>query len=336
MEKITLPRILSALAVSVVLTTAASAAPHGILWADGARPLPLSTNKSLRSAAAGKLQYYGGPVISHPKVYAVFWGDNVDSETQSKIGPFFANMLDSTYMDWLTEYNTNVPAVDGRQGTNQTINRGSFAGSFTIAPANTGTSLTDAMVQAELDAQIASGKLPPATDDSLYMIYFPAGISISIDTQASCSTFCAYHEGFKSPRNGQSTFYGVMPTCGFGCGTAGSAFDSLTVVSSHECMEAITDPFPTPGDKPAYPQAWNDAGGQEIGDLCASGNATVTGHGITSAVQWEWDNASNACAQGPWTQNAAPKAPRTEAVASSRPLPVLETLRSGSPVWSGN
>lgn len=324
MDKTPLSRVLAVAAAVVLLASAASAAPHGILWAKGARPEVFNVE---RAAAGGGLQYYGGPVISHPKVYAVFWGNNVDPETRSKIGPFFANMLDSTYMDMLTQYDTNIKAVDGRQGTNQTLNRGTFAGSMTITPLNTSSSLTDADVQHELDGQIAAGKLPAPSDDSLYMIYFPSGVSISIDGQASCSSFCAYHEGFKSPKTGSSIYYGVMPVCGFGCGVSGSTFDSMSVVSSHECMEAVTDPFPTPGSTPAYPQAWNDAGGSEIGDLCAQGNSTVTGHGLTSAVQWEYDNSIGGCSQGPWTQNAAPSVADI-VVPSPRPLPLLEALRA--------
>lgn len=324
MDKTPLSRSFIAVAALAVLAPFASAAPHGIYWAQGARP---TVFKAEKASAGGGLKYYGGPVISHPKVYAVFWGDNVDPETQAQIGPFFANMLDSTYMDWLKEYDTNLTAVDGRQGTNQTINRGTYAGSIKITPLNQSSSLSDADVQAELDSQIAAGKLPKPSDDSLYMIYFPAGVSISIDNQASCSSFCAYHEGFKSPKSGANVYYGVMPVCGFGCGVAGSTFDSLSVVSSHECFEAITDPFPTPGDKPAYPQAWNDAGGQEIGDLCADGNSTVTGHGLTSAVQWEYDNSIAGCNQGPWTQNAVP-AIANIVVPSTPALPLLEALRS--------
>lgn len=324
MEKNPLSRVLAVLAALAVLSTAASAAPHGILWAKGKAPAVFSADKA---SSGGGLLYYGGPVISHPKVYAVFWGDRVDAETQANIGPFFTNMLDSTYMDMLHQYNTNITAVDGRHGTDQTLNRGTYAGGIKIAPINASTSLSDADVQHELDAQIAAGKLPAPSDDSLYMIYFPSGISISIEGQASCSAFCAYHEGFKSPKSGANVYYGVMPVCGFGCGVAGSTFDSLSVVSSHECMEAVTDPFPTPGDKPAYPQAWNDSAGQEIGDLCAQGNSTVTGHGLTSAVQWEYDNSIGGCNQGPWTQNAAPSVANI-VVPSSRPLPTLELLRA--------
>jgi hypothetical protein len=325
MEQTPLSRVLAVVAALAVLAPAASAAPHGIFWAKGAQPVGAE-----KASAGGGLQYYGGPVISHPKVYAVFWGNQVDPETQSKIGPFFTNMLDSTYMDWLKEYDTNIKAVDGRQGTNQTLNRGTYAGAITISPANASTSLTDADIQHELEGQIAAGKLPAPTDDSLYMIYFPAGVSISLDNEASCSTFCAYHEGFKSAKTGASIFYGVMPVCGFGCGVAGSTFDSLSVVSSHECTEAITDPFPTPGTNPAYPQAWNDAGGSEIGDLCTDGNSTVTGHGITSAVQWEYDDSISGCNQGPWTQNAASAAVASLdiVVPSPRPVPLLEALRA--------
>lgn len=329
---------LAGAAALLALASAASAAPHGILWARGAKPVKTAAAVpgEPRTSSGGGLLYYGGPVIAHAKVYAVFWGDNVDAETKSKIGPFFANMLDSTYMDWLSEYDTNGTAVDGRAGTKQHIGRGTFAGTKTIHPANASTSLADADIQKELDDQIAAGNLPPADDDSLYMIYFPKGISISIEGQRSCSSFCAYHEGFKSPRNGQGTYYGVMPVCGFGCGFGGSAFDSLSIVSSHECIEAVTDPFPTPGDKPAYPQAWNDAGGQEIGDLCADGSSTITGHGLTSAVQWEWDNSIGGCNHGPWRQEAAP-AVASPAPRSVPPMATVEGLRmiSAARVFAG-
>jgi hypothetical protein len=314
--------LFAALVVSLGLAVSAQAAPHGILWARGAKPM--STLGEKKAGAGGNLLYYGGPVIEHAKVYAVFWGDKVSAETKSKIGPFFENILDSTYMDWMSPlYDTNLAAVDGREGTKQHIGRGRFMGAITIMPANTGTDLTDAMLQQELESQIAAGKLPPADDNTLFMTYFPAGISVSIETQKSCETFCAYHEGFKA-KSGASVFYGVMPVCGgFGCGF-GNAWDTLTAVSSHECIEAVTDPFPTPGDKPAYPQAWNTSGGEEIADLCPS-SAKVTGHGLTSTVSQEWDNSTSACNPGPWQQNAA------AATTAAAPLPMRLDFK---PAWN--
>ena len=80
--------------------------------------------------------YYGGPVISSVKVYSVFWGPKVDPTVTAKIGSFFSATVDSTYMDWLKEYDTSIKAVDGRQGTNQTIGRGTYAGEYTITPKN--------------------------------------------------------------------------------------------------------------------------------------------------------------------------------------------------------
>jgi hypothetical protein len=321
--------LLSACAALLALSSAASANPHGMMYPKGLR----SSSVSPKPSSSGGLLYYGGPVIPNAKVYAVFWGDGVDAETKSKIGPFFSNILDSTYMDWLSEYDTNRGAVDGRRGTGQHIGRGSFAGAIAIRPGNASKALTDDMVQKELDAQIAAGKLPPASENSLYMIYFPAGVSISIEGQRSCSSFCAYHEGFKSPRDGASIFYGIMPVCGWGCG---GGFEGLTAVSSHECLEAITDPFPTPGDKPAYPQAWNDAGGQEIADLCQSNSGTVTGHGITSTVSGEWDNSINGCNNGPWTQAAALELMTALPAPMPRSLPLFDAVRaSPASVFAG-
>jgi hypothetical protein len=293
-------RKIAALFAVLSLASSASAASHGILWARGKGP-----NKGpVRAAAASNLLYYGGPVIPHAKIYAVFWGGNVDANTRQNIGPFFGNIVDSGYMDWLSEYDTNGKAVDGRDGTHQHIGRGSYGGAFTIAPARTSNDLSDADVQAELEAQIAAGHLPPSDENSLYMTFFPAGVNISIEGQKSCSSFCAYHEGFKS-KSGAPVYYGVMPVCGgFGCGF-GDAFQNLCVAASHEAIEAVTDPFPTPGSNPAFPQAWNTSDGQEIADLCQSSNGSVTGHGLTSTVSGLWDNASSSCLSGPWQQAPA-------------------------------
>jgi hypothetical protein len=302
----------------LALASSASAAPHGIRWVQGSKA---SIKKGAQ--AAGNLQYYGGPVISSAKVYAVFWTSGVAAETRSKIGPFYENILDSGYMDWLSEYDTNLTAVNGRPGTAQHIGRGRFMGSVVISPANASKTLTDAMLQAELDAQIASGKLAPSDADTLYMLYFPPGYKITIEGEASCSSFCGYHEGYKSAGTGAPVYYGVMPSCGMGCGGS-SAYDAVALTSSHECLEAITDPFPTPGSNPAYPQAWNTAGGDEIADLCSEGASTVTGHGQVSRVSWEWDNSTKSCNKGPWTQARSASAP----AAPARALPPLvESLR---------
>jgi len=314
------------------------AAPYGMFRI---HPEPCFQSKflpaSFTSAIGARLvRYYGGPVISRAKVYAVFWGQNVDADVRSNIGPFYANILNSGYIDWLSQYDTGLAAVDGRAGTGQTISRGSYAGAITIAPANKSATLTDAMIQRELSAQIAAKRLPPADANTLYMVYFPAGVSISLpDGSHSCRDFDAYHEGFT--KSGAPVYYGVFPDCGTG-------FSDLGVTSSHETIEAVTDPFPTNGTHPAYPQAWNSATGDEISDLCDGVRAScVTGaSGLVSEVEPGWSDLANACNMGPWT-TAGPQVVKSPALMVSSgfhlaPSPIMAVLAHANSLpasWDG-
>jgi hypothetical protein len=287
------------------LGASAHAAPHGLYFTQGQKNL----NKLLQqieppATTAPNMLYYGGPVISHVKAYSVMWGKKVSATTAQKIGGFLAATVDSNYMDWLTEYKTDIKAVDGRDGTNQDIGRGTYGGQFVIDPQITLGRVDDKDIQAELERQIAAGNLPKPDGDSLFMIYFPPGVSITIEGMSSCQAFCAYHEGFVSKEFG-NVYYGVMPdlggACLFGCGFFASRFDALTNVSSHELTEAVTDPFPTPADQPAYPQAWNMPDGQEIGDVCATRySRLVLSDGTRYVLQAEWDNHQNGCRYDAW------------------------------------
>jgi hypothetical protein len=137
------------------------------------------------------------------------------------------------------------------------------------------------------------------------MVYFPLMMTISAFGATSCVDFCAYHSAHGAP--GQDHFfYGVLPNinntgCDQGCAYGFDPFASETAISSHEYTEAVTDPFPTPGDTPAYPQAWNATDGQEIGDLCAGANNVLNSGKTSFTVQSEWDNSTNDCSNRSWT-----------------------------------
>ena len=184
--------------------------------------------------------------------------------------------------------------MNGHPGTNQTITRGFFRGKVRITPSNSSKTLSDGDIRTELHAQIAAGALPAADLNTLYMIYFPADITITLGGGRSCTSFGAYHEAISSTVTPSNVFYGVMPDCGGG-------FSSITVASSHEFAEAVTDAIPTPGSHPAYPQAWNTANGFEIGDLCEGHDTTLAGGGETYTVQEVFTNSTNACATGNFT-----------------------------------
>jgi hypothetical protein len=269
---------------------------------NSARPRTFST-ETANKGSKPKLKYYGGPVVSNPKVYVVFWDKNVDIRTQNGIRDFYAKLTNSTQMDWLSQYDTNITSMDGHPGTNQHIGRGEFAGAITLKPFNHGGAVDDSDIQVELQKQIDAGYLPKPDDNTMYMVYFPMGMRVFAFGMASCSDFCAYHSAKGTPETDHFV-YGVMPDvgqlCGSGCQYGSDVFNSISAISSHEYTEAVTDPFPTPGNYPAYPQAWNDVEGSEIADICAGSNDLLKFGKNYYVIQSEWDNAANTCSDRKW------------------------------------
>ncbi len=247
-------------------------------------------------AAKTTMLYYGGPVLAKSQVVSVIWGASVAKTTIQKIGPFLRSIVNSTYVDQLAQYSTNIVAVNGQHGTDQTIVRGTYLGQFLIRPVNRKHVLTDAEIQTELLAQIAAKKLPASNLNTLYMIYFPASFTIVLDGSKSCVAFGAYHSATSATVTPTNVFYGVMPDCSGGFGA------NLTFASSHEFAEATTDAIPTPGSTPAYPQAWNTFNGYEIGDLCEGvPGTTLTTKTGTYTVTQVFDNKTHACSTGTFT-----------------------------------
>ncbi len=267
----------------------ALADPHP-MWLPGHFPHGLP---ALHPAGKGEMDYYGGPVFTSVKVISVMWGSGVNPQIVSGIGGFYTAATNSTFFDIMAQYATNLTGVDGHKGTNQQIGRGTWVEQVVITPFNKKTTLTDKAVQKELVKQIAAGKLPAPDANTLYMTYFPPGITIELGSSKSCSSFGAYHEGFKNAAYG-GVFYGVMPDCGY-------TFNDSTVVSSHELAEATTDNYPTPGSSPKYPQAWNTTDGYEIGDLCEGYSGTLKAGKTSYTVQQIYSNAIANCTSGNYT-----------------------------------
>lgn len=257
------------------------------------------------------LNYYGGPVISNLQVVVVFWGPEVYPTVTDGIASFFQNITNSTYFDLLSEYDTNVTPIDGSTGTNQSIGRGTYGGSFTITPSLcnvTPCTITDDEVQTELLSQLNAAQLPiPELDSSgnintMYMIYFPPGVTIQLEKYTSCVQFCAYHGTTAGTFNSKNLAYGVMPDfsppagCRQGCGS-GTDFENVTAVSSHEMAETVTDVDAAMAPLNAAPLAWYDpifATG-EIGDICNHEDSEVTTPGGILTVQLLWSNQLSAC-----------------------------------------
>lgn len=256
--------------------------------------MPFGPVPEAAATARAHLMDYGGPVLANVKVVAVLWGDGVESTVGQKIGGFYKALVASPYFTWLSEYDT----------ASQKIGKGTLAGTVTIAPHGARKTLLDAQIEKELAAQIKSGKLPAPDADTLFMVHFPPGVSISMGGSSSCQSggFCGYHSAFK--RGGKRIAYAVIPDmsagsgCDTGCGSGAVPFDVVTSVSSHELVEATTDPEVGLATGLAAPLAWYDEKNGEIGDICNGKSGKLRAKSATFTVQKQWSNAARACVLG--------------------------------------
>jgi hypothetical protein len=284
---------------------------HGVPWRD-----PFAGPIGFAAPAGAHLSYFGGPVISNVHVVQVLYGSGsynaqVAGTSSPTMGNFFADLTgaNSGYTSLLTQYDT--PASGG---TNQTIGNGTFDGLFQIVPSagNDGSTIDDSNIQAELLAQINAGHLPgPVLDaagnvNTLYMIYFPPGKTITQGGSSSCvgGGFCAYHGTTSNTLNGKNILYGVLPDmqpgsgCAQGCGTS-TTFGNYTSVTSHELTEAITDADVGIATTFAPPLAWYDMTNGEIGDICNGQQGTYVANGTSYTIQLEFSNSANNCVLPP-------------------------------------
>ncbi len=284
---------------------------HGVPWRD---PNAAVGPVGFAAPAGAHLTYFGGPIISNVQVVQVLYGSGsynsqVAGTTSPTMGNFFADITSTGLISLLQQYNT--PASGG---TGQTFGNGTFGGLFQIVPSagNNGSTIDDTNIQAELLAQINAGHLPAPVLDSkgnpntLYMIYFPPGKTITQGGSSSCvgGGFCAYHGTTSSTLGGHNVLYGVMPDmqagsgCATGCGTS-TVFGNYTSVTSHELTEAMTDADVGIATTFSAPLGWYDMTNGEIGDICNGQQGSYTANGTTYTIQLEFSNSANNCVNFP-------------------------------------
>jgi len=239
---------------------------------DTQQPLADAAAKSL--AVPPKLTYRNGPLLTAVKVFTLFWGSAWQQPTlgavAANVNQFFDFILTSPLIDRLAEYN-----VPGKK-----IGHGTRIGTVTVASPALDHSVTDTAIRQLLQSEISTNPIvPPVDSNTLYFVYLPPGVRVVQGGAASCQAFCGYHNDVSG-----RLFYAVMPYPGCtGCLGSLAAADALTVTSSHELREAITDPVPG--------QSWYDDMHGEIGDICAW-KTTKDG---PYTIQLEWSNRANRC-----------------------------------------
>jgi hypothetical protein len=242
---------------------------------DPIRVVPLHDDARLAPAptATPSLTYRGGPLLTAVQIFTLFWGDGWQAQPQAglmaQIVAFFDFVVASPLVDQLDEY-----SVAG-----SVIGHGANLGAIAV-PEALGASVDDSAIQQFIQRQISTNSaVPQPVPSSLYFVFAPPGVAVSLSGSSSCTTFCGYHNDI----NG-NIFYAVMPypDC-TGCTGSLAVLDALTSTTSHELCEAITDPIPG--------QGWYDDNNGEIGDICAWQTKKLGAY----TVQLEWSNRVGRC-----------------------------------------
>jgi hypothetical protein len=225
-------------------------------------------NGKLKAAPASyvPMVYHGGPLLTVPELVSFYWG----AFSQSDIDGMQA---------WLGHFAAYLSNSGAPSGEEQPIQQyGTFGASVgahhlvSTAPA----SATEADVKAEIQSLQASGALPAFGPERLFLV-FTKGVSFS----GYGTVWCGYHGSW-----GSGIYFAIIPypTVG-GCGS-GTPVASWQSITSHEILEAATDPSVGSG--------WTE-GNEEGGDTCAWQEVVMP----FGTVQRFADNLQQACSV--WT-----------------------------------
>ena len=238
---------------------------------------------------AGNLNYYGGPVMTGTaNVYAIFWEptNNVQSGYNSLIQRYFGDVNGSG----LYKNNTQYHDYTGRYASAEHL-----AASWVDNSSYPESPLLDSDIQNEVSYAQSVNRWS-SSNDNIFFVFLEANQDLCFDnsySQCASNYFCAYHSYF-----GSNTIYAAMPyaasfSCNPGYSPNHNDADQTINVSSHEQMEAATDPLLN---------AWYDSSGSEIGDKCAWNFGPVNGSGADVVynghgyiLQKEWDNRRRGC-----------------------------------------
>jgi hypothetical protein len=244
---------------------------------DGGEPDSAPTGFPAEHPAAPQILSVGGPVLATPRFIPIVFSTDTEIANISKlmkaIGP-------SAYWKATTsEY--GVGAATASEPIVLTEAPPVQLSSEDIVP----------FLKAHLE-DTTSG-WGPVDPNAIYAIYYPAGTSIQDEGFASCVDYGAYHgEGEAS---GVKFAYAVMPRCSGGGGF--SDLDMLSVSTSHELIEAATDPLAE--TNPAFRQpdkdhlVWSVMPLGEVGDMCTyDPDAYFRPAEVGFMVQRTWSNAA--------------------------------------------
>ncbi len=256
---------------------------------DDAGP-PVSADHGPYPAPTGpkpKVENAGGSVLKAPHIIPVFFpGDAL----QTQLMDFLTKLAPSQFLSAnVSEYGVGATTI----------------GAPVVMASNPPTSLnTNSM-----ETYVATNVIPKAASDanSLFVIFIPATTFVTLGgSSQTCKDVGGYHE---STTGGKQVAYAIVPRCAK-FGNMNNPLDITTSSTTHEIVEAMTDPYPN--QSPAYNTLdanhllWEYMlGGAEIGDMCAQ---SLHSFGLNAelgyTVQRSWSNKAAAASHDPCVPQA--------------------------------
>jgi outer membrane protein assembly factor BamB len=261
------------------------------------------------------LLYNGGPVMQTTSTtYAIFWEPpTLQDDTPTQVSSTYNTLLEryfndiggsGVYANDTQYYDTNGSIINSSTFGGVYVDTSAYPASGCSDQITPNDCLTDAQIQAEVTKAMAANHWTSGLTH-MFFVFTSQGEGSCFDgTSTSCAftDYCAYHSYFDDNQN-QPVIYANMPYTGTAldaCGVSTSPnndydADSTINVTSHEHMEAVTDPLLN---------AWYDNQGYEIGDKCAwnfgtpslnNGSANVEWNNDYYIVQQEWSNQIGNC-----------------------------------------
>jgi hypothetical protein len=187
------------------------------------------------------------------------WSSPPSNATPATLDSFLSDVTGGAYMDALTRAGYGV-------------GRGSASpGAVDNAALASGSTITDASIQAEIQADISNGTLQAPDANRLYVVYVQPNVAVDLGEGQGTTQqgILGYHSGFvgqDAAGNLNVIHYAVVAFPGGSVGNSQlpgrTAIDQLTAVASHELAEAVTDPNVNFGQL-----GWFDPRRGEIGDV---------------------------------------------------------------------
>ncbi|CAF4555950.1 unnamed protein product [Rotaria sp. Silwood2] len=209
------------------------------------RIFPTKSKKASPRSVGTPIRYHGGPVMTNPIIYVIWYGNWTGNNATTIIEKFLRDLGSTAWWNITREYNYTAPIVFGSSITDY-YSKGTYLSRWGI----------ETLIYRVTD----DGSLPRDTN-GIYLVLASADVS----AWSFCTWYCGWHT-YSVWYDLKYSFVGnpeqCPSLCSFQMVTPNDNFaaDSMITVIAHELAEAVTDP---------RLDAWYDSNCDENADKCA-------------------------------------------------------------------